>query len=141
MVQNPNRKKNVRDIFLWAAFVPIGLSLFAIGELVGFSYNFLADIISLGFIGKLLAYPAQLITSCIGLYIAILIALNIVPNKWLGGIIISTTFLVLFTASVVLAIGKIVAVNLFFYFEMAILMGMLVFFLIRIIPNKEKLYQ
>lgn len=141
MVQNPNRKKNVRDIFLWAAFVPIGLSLFAIGELVGFSYNFLADIFSLGFIGKLLAYPAQLITSCIGLYIAILIALNIVPNKWLGGIIISTTFLVLFTTSVVLAIGKIVAVNLFFNFEMAILMGMLVFFLIRIIPNKEKLYQ
>lgn len=140
MAQQSDRKKSTRDLLRWAVLVPTGIILFAVGEFTGFLYNLIADALDLGLIGDILAYPAHLITACIGLYISILIAMNIAPDKWLGNIILCSTFLLLFTVAIALAVTRVLPANLFFYLELAILMGMMAFALIRVIPNKEELF-
>lgn len=141
MARLTDRQKSTRELLHWIVFIPIGIALFAVGEFTGFLYNLIADALHLGLIGNILAYPAHLITACIGLYISFLIAMNKAPDKWLGSIILCCTFLVLFTVAIVLAATRVLSVNLFFYLEMAILMGMMVFTLIRVVPNKEELFE
>ena len=118
----------------------MGFAIFSICELTGYLYNLIADSIGLGIFGDILAYPAHLITACIGLYIAVYWSLSIAPNKWLGGILISVFLLALFVTATILAILGIIHVNAFFYIEISTLISMLIFFLVRMIPNKKELF-
>ena len=141
MRQGQKHQSILCDILRWIAFIPYGFAIFSICELTGYLYNLIADSIGLGIFGDILAYPAHLITACIGLYITFLFTLNMTPNKWLGGVIFSSFMLLMFTCSIILATIGVIQVNAFFYIELFFLIGMVVFFLVRIAPNKEELFE
>ena len=88
----------------WLLFIPAGVLSFLISVPISRLINYFSTIWVLGFANGILFKLSQIIVELLMLYLSAVIAAKVSPNEKIGGIIYSSVMLLVFGASIVLAI-------------------------------------